>query len=113
MSITILQKLKNKLGVKKSTKMVRQRQDLTCDQVAVNLLGLSIIVKRETSLEVPSELSVILPRVEYRHKCTSGDPLLCESEIIYSSLTVVIAPRHPLAGPSPEVWSTGDKKQSK
>ncbi len=55
----------------------------TRDEIKINLWGLKLSVARETNSETPSELSVILPRAEYR-----------DHEIILNSFTVVIAPRH-------------------
>jgi hypothetical protein len=61
------------------------------DVVEVNLPGLTISLKRKQTLEIPHEVSVIIPRAEIRLKEH-------EMELIYSSITVVHAPRHPLAG---------------
>lgn len=104
---SLLQKLKNSLQAKTQKKERREDPNLTRDRIDLNLLGLALSVTRETNLEVPSELSVILPRIEYRRTCTPGNPPGCSSEIIYNSLTVVIAPRHPLAGPPPAETSPG------
>ncbi|WP_206707960.1 hypothetical protein [Koleobacter methoxysyntrophicus] len=55
-------------------------------------------MKREIQPDIPHEVTVVIPRAEMRKKIdrTSGK---VEYEIIYSSITVVHAPRHPLAGP--------------
>jgi hypothetical protein len=112
MHISLLEKLKNRLRAKTQKKERRDDPNLTRDQIDINLLGLGLSVTRETNLEAPSELSVILPRVEYRRTCTPGNPPVCSSEIIYNSLTVVISPRHPLAGPTPAGTTPGERQQS-
>lgn len=61
----------------------------THDSIKINLWGLNLAVTRKTNSDVPSELSVIMPRAEYRNH-----------EIILSSLTIVIAPRHAPATPA-------------
>jgi hypothetical protein len=60
--------------------------ELTRDEIQLNLKGLNLHVKRETTSNVPSELSVIVPRVEYDN-----------NKVIINSITIVISPRHPLA----------------
>ena len=79
MKKTFLTKIKNNLPKFKTPHLTR-------DEIKLNLCGLNLFVKRETTLEVPTELSVIIPRVEYD-----------QQKIIMSSITIVIAPRHPLA----------------
>lgn len=79
MGKSFLNKIKNNL-------LKFKNRNLTRDEVRLNLLGLNLIVKRETTSEVPAELSVIVPRVEYD-----------QQRIIINSITVVIAPHHPSA----------------
>jgi len=74
------------------------RQD---DEVEVNLPGLSISLKRKLDIDTPHDITVVVPRAEIRKKCLHDDCSKFEYEIIYSSITVVHAPRHPLAGPPP------------
>jgi hypothetical protein len=81
MGKSLFNKLKNNLQ-----KFKTSNSHLTRDEIRLNLWGLNLLVKRETTSEVPSELSVIVPRVEYDEK-----------KVIINSITVVIAPRHPLA----------------
>jgi len=64
-----------------------RRNSRTADRIDLEIWGLKLSVCRETDLDVPSELSVIIPRVEMRQKCG-------ETEIVMSSVTVVLAPRH-------------------
>jgi hypothetical protein len=68
--------------IKKQIKKLHYNH-FTRDEIKINLWGLSLSVKRETTSDLPSELSVILPRAEYRN-----------NEIILNSITVVLAPRH-------------------
>ncbi|HHY70133.1 MAG TPA: hypothetical protein GX519_00365, partial [Thermoanaerobacterales bacterium] len=75
------------------------------DIVEVGLPGLCIKVSRNINLNVPHELTVIIPRAEMRKKCLNDDCSKYEYEVIYSSITIVHAPRHPLAGPSSPIPS--------
>ncbi|AYO29911.1 hypothetical protein D2962_04195 [Biomaibacter acetigenes] len=72
------------------------RQD---DDVEVILPGLVIKLKRKLDIDTPHEVTVVVPRAEIRKKCLNEDCSKFEYELIYSSVTVVHAPRHPLAGP--------------
>jgi len=75
------------------------------DEVDLNLYGLNIKLKRSLKTDIPHEVSVIVPRAEIRKKCLNEDCSKYEIEIILSSITVVHAPRHPLADPTkpPEI----------
>lgn len=64
------------------------------DTIEVALPLLSIKLTRRLSTDVPHEVSVIVPRAEMRF----GEQ---EIELVYSSITIVHAPRHPLAGEQP------------
>ncbi|MEW5953853.1 MAG: hypothetical protein AB1815_09000 [Bacillota bacterium] len=68
------------------------------DITSVKLPGLNIILARVTSPEIPHEVTVIVPRAEIREKYDQNEKIT-EREIVLSSITVVHAPRHPLAGP--------------
>jgi|GEM_PF-1926949 len=108
MHIPVLGSLKDKaVSLFKGMRRTLPRRNNTSDQIDLSLWGLNLSVSRETTLETPSELSVIIPRVEFRHKCTSSPTPSCETEIILSSITVVIAPRHPAEhAPSTSVPAT-------
>ncbi|MCR4443381.1 MAG: hypothetical protein QHH10_13890 [Peptococcaceae bacterium] len=69
-------------------------QRSTADRIDLNLWGVKLSVSRDTTLDVPSELSVIIPRVELRQKYTPSPSPAYETEIIISSVTVVLSPRH-------------------
>ncbi|MBM7615209.1 hypothetical protein [Alkaliphilus hydrothermalis] len=68
------------------------------DCIKVSLFGLEIVVKRITDPEIPHEVTVVTPRAELREKYDENNRLI-EKEVILNSITVVHAPRHPLAGP--------------
>jgi hypothetical protein len=76
----------NTTNIINTTRQLNYANNFTGDEININIWGLNIFVKRETNSGIPSELSVIVPRAEFRDK-----------EIIISSLTIVIAPRHPPA----------------
>lgn len=64
------------------------------DCITLSLPMLDITLTRKLNTDVPHEVSVIVPRAEIRYGGGSA-------EWIYSSITVVHAPRHPLAGEQP------------
>lgn len=74
------------------------------DEIELNLAGLNIVMKRETNPNTPYEVSVYVPRAEIRKKCPHGTECPpegcpdCTVEILLNSITIVHAPRHPLAG---------------
>lgn len=70
----------------------------TKDHIDLSLWGLNLSVTRETTSEVPSELTVVVPRAEFRHDCKPDEGVAqdaCDTEVILNSITIVIAPRHP------------------
>lgn len=69
------------------------------DDVEVVLPGLVIKLKRKLDIDTPHEVTVVVPRAEIRKKCLNENCSKFEYELIYSSITVVHSPRHPLAGP--------------
>lgn len=99
-------KIKEIFNIKKCLSM----KNMTRDHVDLDLWGLHLSVRRETTSDVPSELSVIIPRVELRRDCKPQTPVVCDTEIILNSITVVIAPRHPQEGGSPPSSPTVLKK---
>lgn len=64
------------------------------DHVELTLPGLAMALTRRLNIEVPHEVTVVIPRAEIRIRDQ-------EVELIYSSITIVHAPRHPLAGELP------------
>lgn len=63
--------------------------------VEINIEGVIIRVTHKVHLTVPHELTVVLPRVEIRHRYFENGQLAREDEMILNSVTVVDAPRHP------------------
>jgi hypothetical protein len=80
-----LQKYLRKLGGKSSGK----------DIVRIKLLGLEIQVSREVPSHIPHELTVVIPRVEYRLTQQPPD-LLRTGEILLNSITIAHSPRFEL-----------------
>lgn len=89
----LLDVIKSFLAKLKIKKYPRQK-----DNISIDLPGLSIKMNRELFIDVPHEITIVLPRIELRKKYTESNGTTCESEIIYNSITVVSAPQHPLAG---------------
>lgn len=69
-----------------------------CDNIEVELEDLYIKMSRITDQQIPHEVTVVVPRAEIREKYDENHNLI-EKEVILNSITVVHAPRHPLAGP--------------
>lgn len=87
------------------------------DEAEISLLGLDMILKRKFYIDTPHEISLFVPRAEIRQTTYEGADKRTETEMILNSITIVHAPRHPLAGePGPKVKScqpvTGGKKQN-
>ncbi|QUH25986.1 hypothetical protein [Serpentinicella alkaliphila] len=84
------------------------------DYIQVKLEDLYIEMKRITDPGIPHEVTVVVPRAEIRERYNEQGELI-EKEIILNSITVVHAPRHPLAGPPsssiepPEIPARGNK----
>ncbi|MDI6871622.1 MAG: hypothetical protein QME79_09755 [Bacillota bacterium] len=79
------------------------------DRVAVHLPGLELAVERLNVLPVPAELTVVVPRAEFRGRLTAADGGQGSFEVILSSITVVHSPRHaPERGPgTPPIRESG------
>jgi len=74
------------------------KEQFQSDDIHVELESLVITMSRVTNPEIPHEVTVVIPRAEIRKKY-DGSGNLVEEEVILNSITVVHAPRHPLAGP--------------
>jgi hypothetical protein len=68
------------------------------DLVLLQLADLQIHVRRQKPVDVPHEITVVVPRVEIRRKYSRPDGFSGEEELIYNSVTVVHAPRHEPTG---------------
>ncbi len=82
-----------KIHYGKPQNKTEDRNNYTRDCVSLNLWGINLSVSRETTSDTPAELSVILPRAEYRQQCSHEHPGNCSTEMIISSITVVISPQ--------------------
>lgn len=71
------------------------------DEIEVKIENVSIRVIRRTTLAWPHEVTVVIPRAEIRRRRYVNGKLDTEEEIILNSITVVHAPRHPLADEKP------------
>lgn len=78
------------------------------DELALQMPFLRIELSRHTGLEIPHEVHIIVPRAEFRGRRCRRDGSEWEFEVILSSISVVHAPRHPLAGESPGVQEGGN-----
>lgn len=70
------------------------------DEVAIEIDGVSMKMTRRGSTDVPAEVTSVIPRVEIRKRTYENGQLRTEEELIVNSVTIVHAPRHPLAGES-------------
>lgn len=85
------------------------------DLVILQLADLQIQVCRQKPVDVPHEITVVVPRVEIHRRYTRPDGCDGEEELIYNSVTVVHAPRHTPSGELPlipEVTSDEGQCQS-
>lgn len=85
---------------------VSEQSDCTCppgDLVIMQLADLQIQVRRQKPVDVPHEITVVVPRVEIKRRYTRPDGCGGEEELIYNSVTVVHAPRHAVTGQPPRM----------
>lgn len=108
----MIEKLKNKFSNKEGRhKTLSLNNKSHKEKVNLNLAGLNIKLYRHSHIDTPNEITIVVPRVEIRQKCLNDDCSQFENEIIFNSVTVVSAPRHPLADPESNVDSS--KKEDK
>lgn len=69
------------------------------DKIMVNIAGLIISVHRSTTLSVPHEVTIVIPRIELRCRRYQRGKLAEETEKILNSITIVHSPRHPTHNP--------------
>jgi hypothetical protein len=65
------------------------RKDTLLDTTRLKLFGLDITVTRELPRDVPYELTVVVPRAEYR----KGGQNRGQMEILLNSITIAHSPR--------------------
>lgn len=81
-----------------------ENTDCACpsgDIVTLQLGELHVYVRRQKPVEVPHEITIVVPRVEIKRQYARPDGCAGEEELIYNSVTVVHAPRHPGEGGQP------------
>ncbi|MBM7854657.1 hypothetical protein JOC37_001035 [Desulfohalotomaculum tongense] len=69
------------------------------DEIELQLEDIKIKLTRKLNIPVPHEVTIVIPRVELRHRKYKNGKLVEEKERIYNSITVVHAPRHRLEKP--------------
>ncbi|HEX2953256.1 MAG TPA: hypothetical protein VHR47_04645 [Bacillota bacterium] len=67
------------------------------DLARIRINGVDMEVTRKIGTEVPYEVTVVVPRVEIRKRCSVKDGP-CECEIILNSITIAHSPR-PISEP--------------
>lgn len=87
---------------KKSKDLLDAKHYYAKDEATLILPDLIIKLDRYTNLQVPQEVTMVVPRVEIRRKGQSKDGTSISTETLLNSITVVSAPRHPLAGETGE-----------
>lgn len=73
------------------------------DKITLRLYGLDIEIERKTNIDVPHEVTVVVPRVESRKKVKGDEE---DIEIIMNSITIVHSPRHKelgISSPPPNI----------
>ncbi len=77
-----------------------KNKEVQSDEVVIEIEGVSMKMTRRGTTDVPAEVTSVIPRVEIRKKTYVNGQLRSEEEVILNSVTIVHAPRHPLAGES-------------
>jgi len=63
------------------------------DKVTISLAGLEICLSRQMEIDLPHEITIVIPRAEIRKKCPCETCPNCQLEIILSSITISHSPR--------------------
>ena len=74
------------------------QQDLQTDEVEIEIGFIKMKVTRRLSPDIPYEVTAVIPRVEIRRWEYVCGYLAGVEEMLLNSITIVHAPRHPLAG---------------
>ena len=72
---------------------VSAKPNTALDTAKVSLFGLEIEVTREVSVDIPYELTVVIPRAELSHNPNSKNSAESSTEIILNSITIAHSPR--------------------
>lgn len=67
--------------------------DTLQDKVTLSLAGLDICLSRKMEIDLPHEVTVVVPRAEIRKKCPTPNCPDCQLEIILNSITIAHSPR--------------------
>ncbi|MEW6171799.1 MAG: hypothetical protein AB1510_01845, partial [Bacillota bacterium] len=83
--------------MKSVKKLFRLRKKKNIDYAGVKLTPLIMEVRKDYSGDTPHEITIVIPRLELKEKLHT--PLFSKiREIVFNSITIVVAPRAPLAG---------------
>jgi hypothetical protein len=91
-------RLLSRLRSRPAKKGLLQTKGANMDEAKISLFGLDMVLKRKFYLDTPHEVSLFVPRAEIRQTTYDGPEKRTETEMILNSITIVHAPRHPLAG---------------
>ncbi|WP_418791349.1 hypothetical protein [Phosphitispora sp. TUW77] len=75
------------------------------DEASVNIFGINAKLVRKTSVPIPHEVSIFIPRLEINKKFIEGNKCT-ETTLVLNSLTIVSAPRHEPLGPGNKLKDT-------
>lgn len=64
------------------------------DEITVNIAGVTMKLARLSTLPVPHEVTVVIPRVELRRWRYRDGQLIEAAEKIFNSITIAHSPRH-------------------
>ena len=107
-----LAKLFSRIRAKPEKTVSLQLEQANIDNVEISLCGLDMLLKRKFySGTPPHEVSLYVPRAEIRRTTYEGTDKRTETEIILNSITIVHAPRHPLANEPAPIMPPGAKKK--
>lgn len=70
-----------------------EEEDAIRDAVTLSLAGLEITLSREMNIDIPHEVTIVVPRAEIRKKCPTQDCPDCQLEILLNSITIAHSPR--------------------
>jgi len=74
-------------------KYIKPKKDFT-DRISVSLYDIQITVERKINIDIPHEVTVVLPRVELRSETIDNRKSF---ELILNSITVVHSPQHSMS----------------
>jgi len=76
------------------------QEELLKDEITLSLAGLEIALSRQMDIDIPHEVTIVVPRAEIRKRCDLADNCPneencpnCQLEIILNSITIAHSPR--------------------